>query len=77
LGRTDVPKLLLDGTKNKCGTLEYGEDLWSRIDGARIDILDGTGHFLIREEPNATVQKMRNFIHYKKRITGRRDDMDT
>ena len=69
--------MLLDGTENKLGTLEYGEDLWNRIDGARIDVLDEAGHYLIREEPDATVQKMRKFINEKKSITGRRDDMDS
>ena len=76
-GRTDAPKLLLDGTENKFGALEYGEDLWNRIDGARIDVLDGAGHYLIREEPEATDQKMRKIINEKQGITGRRDDMDT
>ena len=65
-GCTDVPKFLLDGTENKFGTLEYGEDLWNRIDGARINVLDGAGHYLIQEEPDATVQKMRKFINEKK-----------
>ena len=51
--------------ENKLGTLEYGEDLWNRIDGARIDVLDEAGHYLIREEPDATVQKMRKFIKKK------------
>ena len=69
--------MLLDGTENKLGTLEYGEDLWNRIDGARIDVLDGAGHYLIREEPEATDQKMRKIINEKQGITGRRDDMDS
>ena len=62
-GRTDAPKLLLGGTEKICGTLDYGEDLWKRIDGARIDVLDGADHILIREELDSTVQKMRKLIN--------------
>ena len=77
-GRPDVPKSQLDGTEIKFGALEYSEDLWIRIDGARIHVLDGAGHYLIWEEPDATVQKNRKFMNeIQKDITGQRVDMDT
>tara|TARA_B100000586_G_C19926083_1_gene349311 strand:- start:8 stop:136 length:129 start_codon:yes stop_codon:yes gene_type:complete len=41
--------------ENKFGTLEYGEDLQNRIDGALIHVLDGADHFPIGQEPDATV----------------------
>ena len=68
----------MDGTDIKFGALEYSEDLWIRIDGARIHVLDGAGHYLIWEEPDATVQKIRKFMNEKQEdITGQRVDMDT
>lgn len=60
-GTARVPTLLLYGTDDRFGTRENAEDLVQRIPDARLEFLEGAGHFLVREAPRAIAAHLRRF----------------
>ncbi|MEX0942627.1 MAG: alpha/beta hydrolase [Pseudomonadales bacterium] len=49
-GTARVPTLLVYGEEDKNGTPKNARDLHERIEGSRLEMLPGAGHFVVREE---------------------------
>ena len=61
-GTCDKPVLLLYGTEDKNGTRENAEDLHDRLSDSRLHYIDDTGHFVVREAPDAVVNLICAFL---------------
>jgi pimeloyl-ACP methyl ester carboxylesterase len=62
LHRIDRPTLLLWGAADRIVTPAYGEGWQRAIPGARLELIDGAGHFPHWEQPEAFVERLRAFV---------------
>jgi len=53
LGEIDVPTLIIQGRYDRVRTPEHGAEMRDRIRGARLEVLDASGHTPHLEEPEA------------------------
>ncbi len=61
LSHITVPSLMLWGRHDRIVTPEYGQEYALRIPGARFQMIDDAGHLPQIEQPEQTVQAIRNF----------------
>lgn len=57
-----VPTLLIYGSHDKDTPPEYGRILHHAIDGSQLELLEGLGHFLHQENPQAVAQSIKVFL---------------
>ncbi len=62
LHRIDIPTLLLWGAQDRIVTPAYGERWRGAIPGARLELIDGAGHFPLWEQPEAAVAQLTRFL---------------
>ncbi|MGH7043060.1 MAG: alpha/beta fold hydrolase [Acetobacteraceae bacterium] len=62
LHRIDIPTLLLWGARDHIVTPSYGARWRGAIPGARLETLDGAGHFPLWEQPEAAVAQLARFL---------------
>ena len=62
LGTVDVPVLVLWGAEDTWLSPETGERLAAEIPGARLELIDGAGHFAMEDEPTAVAEKLAAFL---------------
>jgi len=62
LGRIDVPTLIVQGRHDRARTPEHGAEMRERIPGARLVVLEGSGHTPQLEEPEAFHQVVLPFL---------------
>lgn len=60
--RIDVPTLLIGGSHDKLIPLAHMQDMERTIPGAELMVLDGAGHLLNLEQPDAFNRAVRNFL---------------
>lgn len=63
LGRIKVPTLILCGTEDKMTPLKYSESLRDSIGGARLQVVEGAGHLVMAEQPDAVADLLTKFIN--------------
>ena len=62
LHRIDRPTMLLWGAADRIVTPAYGEGWGRAIPGARIQIIAQAGHFPLWEQPEASVERLSDFV---------------
>ena len=62
LGTVDVPVLVLWGAEDAWLSRQTGERLAAAIPGARLELVDGAGHFAMEDEPAAVAEKLAVFL---------------
>ena len=62
LGTLDVPVLALWGAEDAWLSPQTGERLAAAIPGARLELVDGAGHFAMEDEPAAVAEKLAEFL---------------
>lgn len=62
LDRITVPVLALTGAADRMTPPKYAQALADRIPGAQARIIDGAGHFVMRERPDATNAAISAFL---------------
>jgi pimeloyl-ACP methyl ester carboxylesterase len=62
LHRIDIPTLLLWGAQDRIVTPAYGERWRAAIPGARLETIEGAGHFPLWEQPEAAVAQLTRFL---------------
>jgi 3-oxoadipate enol-lactonase len=59
LGAIHMPTLVIHGTEDEILPVENGRLIASRIDGSRLEILDGVGHLFFWEDPERSAELVR------------------
>jgi pimeloyl-ACP methyl ester carboxylesterase len=62
LGTIDVPVLVLWGAEDAWLSRETGERLAAAIPGARLDLVEGAGHFAMEDEPATVAEGLAAFL---------------
>ena len=62
LHRIDIPTLLLWGAQDRIVTPAYGERWRAAIPDARLETIEGAGHFPLWEQPEAAVAQLTRFL---------------
>jgi pimeloyl-ACP methyl ester carboxylesterase len=62
LATIDVPVLALWGAEDAWLSRRTGERLAAAIPGARLELVDGAGHFAMEDEPAAVAEKLAEFL---------------
>ena len=62
LAALDVPTLLLWGEDDPFAPLAGGERLAREIPGAELEVLPGTGHFLVDDDPDGYSARLLTFL---------------
>ncbi|MEA2625967.1 MAG: hypothetical protein QOD06_2012 [Candidatus Binatota bacterium] len=62
LGDLRVPALVVCGTRDTVAPPEASEELATAISGARLETIEGGGHFLYRERPEALGAAIQRFL---------------
>src|SRR5205085_11567252 len=62
LTRLDIPALILWGTKDPVAVRAIAERLAGEIPGARLEWLEGLGHYPQLEDPTAVAAALRQFL---------------
>lgn len=62
LHRIDLPTLLLWGAQDRIVTPAYGERWRAAIPGARLETIEGAGHFPLWEQPDEAVARLTRFL---------------
>jgi pimeloyl-ACP methyl ester carboxylesterase len=62
LATIDVPVLVLWGAEDAWLSPETGERLAAAIPGARLELVDGAGHFAMEDEPAAVAERLASFL---------------
>ncbi len=57
-----VPTLVICGKDDRMTPVKYAEFLSARIPGARLDLIDGAGHLVMVEQPEAVSRALREWI---------------
>jgi pimeloyl-ACP methyl ester carboxylesterase len=63
LGGVGAPALVVWGREDRIVPLECGERYQKALPRARLDVVDGAGHFVDMEQPDALAQRVTRFIH--------------
>ncbi len=63
-GTAQLPTLLIYGNEDKNGTPENANDLLQRLPDARLVMVEGAGHFVVREDPQRILSELRLFLGY-------------
>jgi pimeloyl-ACP methyl ester carboxylesterase len=58
----DIPTLLIYGDADQRSPVAVGEDLHSRIPGAKLVVIEGPGHMVNMETPERFNQEVRTFL---------------
>jgi pimeloyl-ACP methyl ester carboxylesterase len=58
----DKPTLVVSGLEDKMTPVRWGRFLASKIKGARVEILEGAGHMVVLEKPQAVAQLLTGFL---------------
>ena len=59
------PALILAGSEDRMTPAKGAREMAAAIAGARIEILDGAGHMMMLEAPDATVDALHGFLSGK------------
>lgn len=62
LGALGVPTLVLWGARDEFAPVGAGHRFATQIPGARLEILEGAGHFLHHDEPDRVAQAIASFV---------------
>ena len=62
LSTIDVPVLVLWGSADAWLPTETGERLAAAIPGARLELVEGAGHFAMEDEPSVVAEKLAAFL---------------
>jgi pimeloyl-ACP methyl ester carboxylesterase len=57
-----APTLILQGTEDNVVDQRNAQVLADRIDGARVELFDGSGHLFFWEQPDAFVRIVMRFL---------------
>lgn len=61
-GSAKMPTLLIYGSEDKNGTPENAADLEQRLSHSRLLMIEGTGHFVVREAPDRILVAISEFL---------------
>jgi pimeloyl-ACP methyl ester carboxylesterase len=64
LRELSVPVMVLWGVEDPVAVMDIGERLGREIPGARLERLDGVGHFPAIEAPDRVLEKLEQFLSY-------------
>ncbi len=62
LGQITAPTLVVGGTADQMTPPKYAQFLAEKIPGARLAMIEGTGHMVMLEQPELVVQHVRQFL---------------
>lgn len=62
VGSIDAPAQLIAGRLDTMVPVRFSESLAAGLPNARLDVLDGAGHFMMLEQPDAVVQLVESFL---------------
>lgn len=62
LGEIGLPVLVINGTDDRMTPLKYGRYLAEEIPDARLVVVEGAGHMVALEEPEAVASAVRRFL---------------
>ena len=62
LGDVHVPTLVIHGTEDRLMAVENGELIARLIPGARLEVLEGSGHMFFWEQPERSAQLVREHV---------------
>lgn len=62
LGEIEAPAFVLCGTQDRMTPIKYATYLRDQIDGARLTLVEGTGHMVMLEQPQAVSKALVDFL---------------
>jgi len=63
LGEIRAPTLVIGGTADRMTPIKYAEYLAAHIPGAQLVRIEGAGHMVMLEQPEAVAEAVRAFLH--------------
>jgi pimeloyl-ACP methyl ester carboxylesterase len=74
LGQIETPTLILCGREDKMTPLKYSESLRDGITNSQLEVIDGAGHMVMLEQPDAVAENLSRFLNNLRRRAGQRPD---
>jgi len=77
VGRLSLPTLVICGTEDRLTPVKFSQYLHDRIHGSELVLVEGAGHMVMIEQPQATNAAIRSFLERLGQPLDRRPDQET